>query len=148
MKKYFLLTLLLICTGCSKLEYLNCSKEQTDNGLTMSESIKLEINNNKPVSVTIDIGFGLEGSYLEHKDVVKSNIDEIVNVYQNLKGIQVSSLEDENKIAINLQAKYDEIPDSINNDQLNIRQFNMENIDIDENKKRLENEGYSCNISN
>lgn len=148
MKKYALVALLIIlCSGCTKKQTLTCTKKQTDNGFTMEETRVFEVENDKAITLNIDTKFNLEGDYLEYKDIVKENIDEITNAYENKKGIQVSNLEQGNNIIVNLIVDYNDTDLEIDNDLFNVGLY-VNGIDIENVKNDLENQEYSCSLSN
>ncbi len=145
MKKYILILVVLLCTGCDKNQVLECNKKENDNGLSMEQNIKLEINNDKATRINIDVNFYLEGTYLEHKDIVEENVDEIVKEYQGYDGVQVSEVNNDSNILINLTVTYDKMVKKLENDTFNINRYQGQNTEAI--KEQLEKENYSCKVS-
>ena len=111
----------------------------------MEQNIKLEINNDKATKINIDVNFYLEGTYLEHKDIVEENVDEIVKEYQGYDGVQVSEVNNDSNILINLTVTYDKMVKKLENDTFNINRYQGQNTEAI--KEQLEKENYSCKVS-
>lgn len=147
MKKYALLFLIILCTGCSNVQTLTCTKSNNDNGFAMDEKFVFNFESKKVNFLDLNLSFSLDDNYLEYVDIVNNNIEKILNTYQNEEGITVSTLEELNNIVVNVKVDYTKVATEINSDTLDIYKYKENVLTIDELKTNMEANLYSCVIS-
>lgn len=143
MKKFKVFGVFLFCTflltGCGKAT-LKCSKSEDTESGKLTEKQTFTFNNNKISNYKLEMTLNLKDDYKDYDDMFLNSLEEPLEEYKNKKGIEYETNKDNGKVSVVIQSNYSKM-DSDTKKSLGI----SENSSLDETRKALEDEGYSCN---
>ena len=133
----FLLTALLL-TGCGN-ETLSCSKQEDNDAGKINEKQVITFSNDKIKLYEAEISVNLNDDYKDYADLLISSLEEPFKDYKDKKGIEYKTSKKDNRISLTFSAEYSKM-DKETKESLGID----ENSSLDNMKKSLKKDGYTC----
>lgn len=133
MKRVFILSLLILITGCGKSQ-INCEKKQEENYVTINQNIIVNFNHKKVSNATYKIEATLKDKYKESSEHFTSLFKE-----------QFSTFEKDYNIKLNVDKKSNGVIITMNINKENFNKLYLKDETKEDVIKYFEKEGYSCN---
>ena len=130
-----------LTAGCGKKgKVLECTKSESQSGLTMKQTIKANFKGNNVEDITINMDAVLPEAYAAYKSTFIKTYESSFASYKKLKGVDVKVSETKDGINIKLTADLSKM-DSDAKDKLDIVNTKAS---YSKSVKELEAEGYKC----
>ena len=129
-----------LSTGCKKEKLLDCSMTQEQSGIEMKQNLKATFKGNNVEDVTVTVDAVLGETYKSYKSLFISTLESSYKKYQDLKGVEINTTDNDDTVTVTLKADLNEMDDE-----------SKEALDIvdttgnyEKTKESLEKEGYTC----
>ena len=143
MKKYLsvllAVVLTLMLTGCGGKK-LTCTKEEEEMGMKMQEKAIVSYSDDKISKYTMEATIELTEEMEEYADQMLELLTEEMNMYEEIKGVEVNTEKKGNKIIATVVFDVDKMDEE---DLDEIDDFDV-NETIEEVKAELEDQGFTC----
>lgn len=129
-----------LSTGCKKEKVLDCSMSQEQSGIEMKQNLKATFKGNEVTDVTVVMDAVLGEKYASYKSIFVSSLESSFKKYEDLKGVEIKTTDDDDVVTITLKADITKMDDEAKD--------TLDMVDTtgnyDATKKALEKEGYTC----
>ena len=151
MKKIKVLLGLLVCglivTACFGTRTLTCTMTEEESGFKLDHRVSMRLRGNELVSMNARI------IYTAENDVARDALSEVENqmsylseFFEDMNGVTTSSSRRNNTFTFEMDVNYSDLSEE-DMEVLDIAPVDIEdinNVDIDEIRRELESEGFSC----
>lgn len=128
--------------GCKKTsnEKLKCTLKQEQDENSIVQTIEVNFENNKAISINMKMQTILDEKYIPYIDSFTTKMEEQFSFYNDKKGITSDIYQDESSITVSIIFNINNLDDTTKNE------LGFINVDdsYDDTKLTLENKGYVC----
>ncbi len=135
----FLISIMLVCAGCSKTKVLTCTKTEDETGATLKETEKIKFNGSKVEDYEATIDVVIDEKYKSYKSTFVSYIEKGYKEYDEIKGVTLTTKETDDGVKITLKADVQKMSDT------NLKKLDLEKkASYDKTKDARKKAGFTC----
>lgn len=135
----FLISAVVVCSGCSKQKVLDCTRTEDETGATLKENEKVTFKGTSVVDYEASIDVVIDEKYKSYKSTFVSYIEKEYKEYEEIKGVTLKTKETDDGVKISLKADVQKMADK------DLKTLDLEKkADYNKTKDARKKAGFTC----